>query len=70
MLGQETRDNLSQTDTKKYYSILPDLVTGWRPKNFKIAAPIFITYENILNDAIIKHFRNTPHKVVYLGKYD
>ena len=29
---------------KKYYSILPDLATGWRPKNLNIPAPILITY--------------------------
>lgn len=40
-------DNISEFNSQsqqKYHSILPDLATGWRPKNAKIAAPIFVTY--------------------------
>lgn len=57
----------AETTIKKYHSILPDLATGWRPKNAKIAAPIFITYEDELNELALKTGLNSLNKLVYIG---
>ena len=62
-------ESRSEADTtiKKYHSILPDLATGWRPKNARIAAPIFITYEDELNDYALQTGLNSLNKLVYIG---
>lgn len=52
---------------KKYYSILPDLATGWRPKNIKIAAPIIISDEDFLNELVFLNSLATMNKLVYIG---
>lgn len=65
----EQRDNDSQSEDKKkkYYSILPDLATGWRPKNLKIAAPILITYQESLNLSVYQHFIGQMNRLIYIG---
>lgn len=80
MLNSEQGDSLTNESTsklepdatlQKYYSILPDLATGWRPKNAKIAAPIFITYEDELNEYAFNSGLKCLSKLVYIGpRYD
>ena len=57
----------AETPSTKYYSILPDLATGWRPKNIKIAAPIFITFQENLIDSVYAHYTGYMNKLVYIG---
>jgi hypothetical protein len=41
-------DGEKKTEDKKKHSIIPDLLTGWKPKNMKIPAPIIVTYKSQL----------------------
>jgi hypothetical protein len=49
-------DGERKTDDKKKYSIIPDLLTGWKPKNIKIPAPIIITYKSQLITQILNYY--------------
>jgi hypothetical protein len=61
---------LSSSDypkTNKIYSLIPDLITGWKPKNIKIPAPILIKYKSQLIAQLLRYYRDEPHKIVYMG---
>lgn len=51
-LLSSTHSSISNKDIKspnqKVYSLMPDLVTGWKPKNIKIPSPIIIKYKDKL----------------------
>lgn len=46
---------------------MPDLATGWRPKNAKIAAPIFVTYEDTLGEHAMRVGLASLTKLIYIG---
>lgn len=52
---------------KKVYSIIPDLVTGWKPKNLKIPAPIIITYKSQLITQLLEYYIKEPERIMFLG---
>lgn len=60
-------DAQEEAEAKNYHSILPDLATGWRPKNAKIAAPIFIAYEDSLNEYVLQNALGCLPKLIYIG---
>lgn len=61
---------LSSSDhhkTNKIYSLIPDLITGWKPKNIKIPAPILIKYKSQLITQLVRYYRDDTRKIVYMG---
>jgi len=69
---QEENNNSLHDSTlpKKVYSLLPDLITGWKPKNISIPAPILITYECELTEMLMSHYTvSKPDDLIYLGIY-
>jgi hypothetical protein len=49
------------------YSLMPDLVTGWKPKNIKIPSPIIIKYRSLLATQLIDYYQDEPEFIVYIG---
>lgn len=44
--------------TNKIYSLIPDLITGWKPKNMKIPAPILIKYKSQLVTQLVRYYQD------------
>jgi hypothetical protein len=40
----------------KVYSLIPDLITGWKPKNIKIPSPILIKYRSQLIAQLLHYY--------------
>lgn len=45
---------------------MPDLATGWKPKNIQIPSPIIIKCKSYLINQLIHYYKNDS-KMVYLG---
>jgi hypothetical protein len=41
----------------KMHSLMPDLATGWKPKNIKIPSPILIKYKAPLTQMVLDHYQ-------------
>lgn len=68
--AEEPSETLSAGDapkSAKFYSLIPDLATGWKPKNLKIPAPILIKYRSPLVSQLLRYYREQPARIVYLG---
>lgn len=51
----------------KMYSLIPDLITGWKPKNIKIPSPIILKYKSPLTAQLLDYYEDEIHKIVYIG---
>jgi hypothetical protein len=48
MTRSEAISKCNDLKGQKMYSLIPDLITGWKPKNIKIPSPIIIKYKSPL----------------------
>jgi len=37
---------------------MPDLMTGWKPKNIKIPSPILIKYKSLLTQQLLDYYKS------------
>ena len=58
----------NDSKSQKIYSLIPDLLTGWKPKNMKIPSPIIIKYKSPLVSQLLDYYEDNLSKIVYIGK--
>lgn len=58
---------LSNDKNNKFYSLIPDLVTGWKPKNIKIPSPVIIKYRSPLVSQMLNYYQDDRDKIIYIG---
>lgn len=61
-------DNSCDGKSKKMYSLIPDLITGWKPKNIKIPSPVLIKYKSPLASQLIDYYQDDLKRLIYIGK--
>lgn len=59
----------SNDKSAKIYSLIPDLITGWKPKNIKIPSPVLIKYRSPLASQILNYYQDDKDKIIYIGTY-
>ena len=65
----ETVSKCYENKAQKMYSLIPDLLTGWKPKNIKIPSPILIKYKSPLVAQLLDYYEDNQKRIVYIGNF-
>lgn len=66
-MAQSEHLGKSSDKNNKIYSLIPDLITGWKPKNIKIPSPVIIKYRSPLVSQMLNYYQDERGKIIYIG---
>ena len=63
----DVQSKANDIKSQKMYSLIPDLITGWKPKGIKIPSPVLIKYKSHLVAQLIDYYEDCQKKIIYIG---